>query len=91
MRIGSLTEHPCSTVAEVAARGNQRAADMAAGYLAIKQRKYTDPYRSDPTLSDRYNTNVEKCLDHIAKVMAQLGDRSAQPFDEASWIRPLRK
>ncbi|MBB5508007.1 Bd3614 family nucleic acid deaminase [Paraburkholderia atlantica] len=47
--------------------------NMAAGYLAIKQRKYTDPKRSDPTLSDRYNTNVEKCLDHIVKVMAQLG------------------
>ncbi|MGF6408567.1 GTPase-activating protein [Paraburkholderia tuberum] len=46
---------------------------MAAGYLEVKQRKYTDPKRSNPTLSDRYNANVEKCLDHITAVMAQLG------------------
>jgi tRNA(Arg) A34 adenosine deaminase TadA len=46
---------------------------MAAGYLEVKQRKYTDPKRSDPLLSDRYNTNVEKCLDHITTVMAHLG------------------
>ncbi|KXU82233.1 hypothetical protein CI15_32230 [Paraburkholderia monticola] len=47
---------------------NQTMLRTAADYLEVKQRKY-----SDPKLSDLHNKNVEKCLDHIAQVMTQLG------------------
>jgi tRNA(Arg) A34 adenosine deaminase TadA len=40
----------------------------AASYLEVKQAKYTDP-----TLSEKYNTNVQKCLVHITDVMKHLG------------------
>lgn len=41
---------------------------MAAGYLALKQKKYDDPRRSG-----EYNDNVQRCLAHITQVLTQLG------------------
>jgi tRNA(Arg) A34 adenosine deaminase TadA len=40
---------------------------MAANYLAVKQKKYTDE-----KLASTYNQNVEGCLKHITNVLTQL-------------------